>query len=69
MAKISQQLFCKIIIVAHISKVAHISENLRYIDLFVLQHVFIMEQEEYKREGIDWTEIKFIDNQPLLVSV
>jgi myosin heavy subunit len=26
-----------------------------------------MEQDEYKREGIDWTEIKFIDNQPLLV--
>ena len=26
-----------------------------------------MEQEEYVKEGIDWKEIKFVDNQPLLV--
>ena len=26
----------------------------------------MLEQEEYKREGVDWTEIKFVDNQPLL---
>ena len=29
-AKISQQIFCKIIVVAHIPRVAYISENLRY---------------------------------------
>lgn len=28
-----------------------------------------MEQEEYMKEGIDWKEIKFVDNQPLLVSM
>ncbi len=26
----------------------------------------MLEQEEYKKEGVDWTEIKFVDNQPLL---
>lgn len=26
----------------------------------------MLEQEEYKREGVDWNEIKFVDNQPLL---
>lgn len=26
----------------------------------------MLEQEEYRREGIDWKEIKFVDNQPLL---
>ncbi|KAK7503508.1 hypothetical protein BaRGS_00005047, partial [Batillaria attramentaria] len=29
-------------------------------------HIFKMEQEEYMREGIDWTEVKFVDNKPLL---
>ncbi|XP_013394776.1 myosin-IIIb isoform X2 [Lingula anatina] len=33
---------------------------------FFNKHIFFMEQEEYKREGVDWTEIKFVDNQPLL---
>ena len=28
-----------------------------------------MEQEEYVKEGIDWKEIKFVDNQPLLVRI
>lgn len=37
--------------------------------LVSLQHVFKMEQEEYMKEGIDWKEIKFVDNQPLLVSM
>lgn len=32
------------------------------------QHIFSLEQEEYKREGVDWTEIKYRDNRPLLVS-
>lgn len=30
------------------------------------QHVFKMEQEEYKREGIEWSYIEFIDNQDVL---
>lgn len=36
------------------------------LQFFFNQHIFKMEQEEYINEGIDWTEIKFIDNQPLL---
>ena len=36
--------------------------------LLLFQHIFKMEQEEYKREGIDWNEISFVDNKPLLVS-
>ena len=38
-------------------------------DVFVyvcFQHVFLLEQDEYVREGIDWKEINFVDNQPLL---
>ena len=27
----------------------------------------MLEQEEYIKEGVDWNEIKFVDNQPLLV--
>ena len=37
------------------------------ISFFYLQYVFQLEQEEYKKEGIDWKEIQFIDNRPLLV--
>lgn len=36
------------------------------LQFFFNQHIFKMEQEEYKREGIDWTEIKFVDNKLLL---
>lgn len=36
------------------------------LQFFFNQHVFKMEQEEYMKEGIDWKEIKFVDNQPLL---
>jgi myosin-9 len=30
------------------------------------QHVFKYEQEEYKKEGIRWTNIGFMDNTPCL---
>ena len=46
--------------------------NIRVYDLmsvFIFQYVFKQEQEEYVKEGIDWKEINFVDNQPLLVSV
>lgn len=33
---------------------------------FVFQHVFKMEQEEYRREEINWSYIEFIDNQDVL---
>lgn len=36
------------------------------LQFFFNQHIFHMEQEEYKKEGIDWTEINFVDNKPLL---
>lgn len=31
-----------------------------------LQHVFKMEQEEYTKEGIDWSYLEFVDNQDVL---
>ncbi|KAK6179101.1 hypothetical protein SNE40_011534 [Patella caerulea] len=36
------------------------------LQFFFNQHIFKMEQEEYIKEGIGWTEIPFIDNKPLL---
>lgn len=30
------------------------------------QHVFKLEQEEYRKEGIPWTNIDFCDNQPCI---
>lgn len=33
---------------------------------FFLQHVFKMEQEEYRKEEINWSYIEFIDNQDVL---
>ncbi|CAN0452642.1 unnamed protein product, partial [Scytosiphon promiscuus] len=29
-------------------------------------HVFVLEQEEYEKEGLDWTMIEFKDNQPVI---
>ncbi|XP_014784685.1 myosin-IIIb [Octopus bimaculoides] len=36
------------------------------LQFFFNKYVFQLEQEEYNKEGIDWKEIKFVDNQPLL---
>ena len=34
---------------------------------FSSQHIFKWEQEEYRKEGINWKEIAYVDNKPLLV--
>ncbi len=34
---------------------------------FPLQHIFLMEQKEYKEEGITWETITYKDNKPILV--
>eukprot|EP00118_Oscarella_pearsei_P012382 m.90917 g.90917 ORF g.90917 m.90917 type:complete len:2332 (+) comp36671_c0_seq1:91-7086(+) len=39
------------------------NENLQY---YFNQHIFKLEQEEYRREGISWKTIDFNDNQPCL---
>ncbi|XP_071454099.1 myosin-VIIa-like [Hetaerina americana] len=39
------------------------NENLQQ---FFVHHIFKLEQEEYKREGITWAHMKFIDNQDIL---
>lgn len=36
------------------------------LQFFFNQHIFMWEQEEYTKEGIDWTGIKFADNKPVL---
>ena len=38
------------------------------LQFFFNKHIFKMEQEEYVKEGVDWTEINFVDNEPVLVS-
>ena len=36
---------------------------------FIFQHIFQLELEEYRLEGVNVNEIVYADNQPLLVSV
>lgn len=45
-----------------------IKQNSHTINIFVplFQHVFKYEQKEYKREGIKWTDIEFLDNSGCL---
>jgi len=33
------------------------------------QHMFSLEQIEYEKEGIDWTYVKFADNQPCITLI
>jgi len=39
------------------------NENLQF---YFNQHIFRLEQENYDKEGINWTKIDFTDNQPCL---
>uniref|UniRef100_A0A8C7SJN8 Myosin motor domain-containing protein n=1 Tax=Oncorhynchus mykiss TaxID=8022 RepID=A0A8C7SJN8_ONCMY len=39
------------------------NEQLQY---FFNHHIFLMEQNEYKEEGIEWESISFKDNKPIL---
>ncbi|XP_072166976.1 myosin-IIIb-like [Diadema setosum] len=39
------------------------NEQLQY---FFNQHIFLLEQAEYVNEGIDWSNIPFVNNEPLL---
>ncbi|EDQ87051.1 uncharacterized protein MONBRDRAFT_27813 [Monosiga brevicollis MX1] len=39
------------------------NENLQF---YFNHHIFMLEQEVYKKEGIDWSNIDFKDNQPCL---
>jgi len=36
------------------------------LQFFFNQHIFMWEQEEYNKEGIDWTGVTFADNKPVL---
>ncbi|XP_033115293.1 myosin-IIIb-like [Anneissia japonica] len=36
------------------------------LQFFFNRHIFLLEQEEYKNEGVDWKSIPFVNNQPLL---
>lgn len=35
---------------------------------FFTEHVFLLEEEEYKKEGVEVLGVQFRDNKPLLVS-
>ncbi|XP_067931829.1 unconventional myosin-Ia-like isoform X2 [Watersipora subatra] len=37
-----------------------------HLQFFFNEHIFCLEQEEYKSEGIKWAHISYCDNQPLL---
>lgn len=39
------------------------NENLQQ---FFVHHIFKLEQEQYTNEGVDWKQIKFVDNQSIL---
>jgi myosin heavy subunit len=39
------------------------NERLQY---YFNMHIFRMEQEEYTKEGINWSKIEFLDNQPTI---
>ena len=42
------------------------STRVRKKRFFLFQHVFILEQEEYNKEQIEWSFIDFYDNQPCI---
>ena len=39
------------------------------LQFFFNEHIFALELEEYRREGIDTADVKYKDNQPVLVSI
>uniref|UniRef100_A0AAY4AW28 Uncharacterized protein n=1 Tax=Denticeps clupeoides TaxID=299321 RepID=A0AAY4AW28_9TELE len=39
------------------------------LQFFFNHHIFLMEQKEYKEEGIEWEVISFKDNKPILVRI
>lgn len=41
------------------------NEQLQY---FFTEHIFLLEREEYRKEGVHMTTVQFHNNQPLLVS-
>lgn len=42
------------------------NEQLQY---FFIEHIFLMEEEECKKEGVGLLGVQFSDNKPLLVSL
>ena len=36
---------------------------------FFIEHIFLLEKEEYKKEGLGSLDIQFQDNKPLLVGI
>ena len=39
------------------------------LQFFFMEHVFLLEEEEYKKEGVGTLGVQFKDNKPLLVSL